>query len=209
MELIIELLVKYGWQAVVVAVVSFFLVECIKPLARKVIGQKNVRHTLYWVLSYAFALGLSAGLAAILGRFGDWLTLFGSAAIVVGVLAPVISNVGFWDWIEGIVGKLWSKIKDVKSWKFSIATLAKTFNVDLSTLDTIATKVEEEYKALLEGDASSFFASNTDELILNIKQKLAGFVDNSKLQEAAEGLFNALKDSWVQTDSSAAQKKEA
>ena len=201
MDIIIDLLTKYGWQSVVSAVIAFLLVELLKPLARKFITKKPIRHTLYWLLSYVFSLGLTVGLAAILGRFDEWISLYGSTVIVVSILAPLISNVGFWDWIEGIVADLKVKLSDSKVWKNALKALASSFGVDTSVLDKIATMIKSEYEQYLSSDAKSFLDSNSEELVLNIKQKLAGFVDNDKLQDAAAGLFAAIKDDLVGTES--------
>lgn len=195
MELLIELLKQYGWQAVIIAVITIVLIECIKPLARKILKQENARHTVYTVLNYAISLGFSAALAAILGRFDDVFTLYGSAIMVVNVLTPIVVNIGLLKWIEGLFSDLWTKISD-GSWKKSLKELGAVFGVDTKILDEVATKIEEEYLDLIKAGKDIFFSENKEELILNIKQKLAGFVENGKLQEAAEGLFEKLKDSW-------------
>lgn len=195
MDLIIELLQQYGWQAVVIAVLTIVLIECVKPLARKILKQENARHTVYTVLNYAISLGFSAALAAILGRFDDVFTLYGSAIMVVNVLTPIVVNIGLLKWIEGLFSDLWTKISD-GSWKKSLKELGAVFGVDTKILDEVATKIEEEYLDLIKAGKDIFFSENKEELILNIKQKLAGFVENGKLQEVAEGLFEKLKDSW-------------
>ena len=195
MELLIELLQQYGWQAVVIAVLTIVLIECVKPLARKLLKQENARHTVYTVLNYAISLGFSAALAAILGRFDDVFTLYGSAIMVVNVLTPIVVNIGLLKWIEGLFSDLWTKISD-GSWKKSLKELGAVFGVDTKILDEVATKIEEEYLDLIKAGKDIFFFENKEELILNIKQKLAGFVENGKLQEVAEGLFEKLKDSW-------------
>lgn len=195
MELLIELLKQYGWQAVVIAVLTIVLIECVKPLARKILKQENARHTVYTVLNYAISLGFSAALAAILGRFDDVFTLYGSAIMVVNVLTPIVVNIGLLKWIEGLFSDLCTKISD-GSWKKSLKELGAVFGVDTKILDEVATKIEEEYLDLIKAGKDIFFSENKEELILNIKQKLAGFVENGKLQEVAEGLFEKLKDSW-------------
>ena len=195
MDLIIELLQQYGWQAVVIAVLTIVLIECVKPLARKILKQENARHTVYTVLNYAISLGFSAALAAILGRFDDVFTLYGSAIMVVNVLTPIVVNIGLLKWIEGLFSDLWTKTSD-GSWKKSLKELGAVFGVDTKILDEVATKIEEEYLDLIKAGKDIFFSENKEELILNIKQKLAGFVENGKLQEVAEGLFEKLKDSW-------------
>ena len=209
MELIIELLLQYGWQSVVVAVITFLLIELLKPLARKVLTTKQVRHTMYWLLSYAISLGLTVGLAAILGRFGEWTTLYGSTVVVVSILAPVISNIGFWDWLENLVGELWSKLSDKRVWKVALKAFAQQFNIDLSVIERIVDMVTVEYQQQLDSDAKTFLTDSREELTLNIKQKLAGFVSNDQLQEAAEGLFTAIKESLVGLDESVEVAEEA
>lgn len=196
MDLIIELLKQYGWQAVVIAVLTVALIECIKPLARKLIQKENARHTLYTALNYAFSLGLSAALAAILKRIGDTFTLYGSAILVVNILTPIVANIGFLNWIESLFKSLWQKTTERGAWKKALEDLGEIFGIDTSMLDAVATKIEEEYLPLIQVGKDIFFSENKEELILNIKQKLAGFVENGKLQEVAEGLFEKLKDSW-------------
>ncbi len=196
MDLLIELLKQYGWQAVVVAVLTIVLIECIKPLARKVIKKENARHTLYTALNYAFSLGLSAALAAILKRIDDVFTLYGSAILVVNILTPIVVNVGLLKWIEGLFKDIWQKTTEGGAWKKALEDLGEIFGIDTKILDDVATKIEEEYLPLIEAGKDIFFSENKEELILNIKQKLAGFIENGKLQEVAEGLFEKLKDSW-------------
>lgn len=196
MELIWELLTLYGWQSVVIAVCTFALIELCKPLARKVVKKEKVRHVLYLLLGYGFTAGLSCGLAAILHRFGDWLTLYGSAMVVVNVLGPIISNAGFFNWLEGVIGGAWSNLSESGQWKKAIKELGSVFGVDEAVLDKIADKVEEEYAPLIKEGAQLFFTENKEELILNLKQKLAGFVENGKLQELAEGLYSKLAAAW-------------
>lgn len=196
MDLIIELLKQYGWQAVVIAVLTVALIECIKPRARKFIKKENARHTLYTALNYALSLGLSAVLAAILKRFGDTFTLYGSAILVVNILTPIVANTGFLNWIEDIFKSWQQKTTESGAWKKALEDLGEIFGIDTKMLDSVATKIEEEYLPLIQDGKDIFFSNNKEELILNIKQKLAGFVENGKLQEAAEGLFEKLKDSW-------------
>lgn len=193
MELLIDLILKYGWQSVVVAVLTFFLIELIKPLARKLISKSEFRHTLYYILSYPVALGWAAGLAFVLGVFESYLTLYGTAMVVINILSPFISNIGFWDWIEGIVKDVISKLTDFSSWKKALNLVSTTFGVDCSTLSAIVVKLALEYPDLSSVDAGKFISENAEELVLNLKQKLAGFVDNEALQDAADALFDALK----------------
>lgn len=199
MDLIIELLKQYGWQAVLVAVLTVALIECLKPLARKLITKENVRHTVYTTLNYILSLGLSALLAAILKRMDDVFTLYGSAILVVNILTPIVANTGLLAWVEGVVKDIWNKTTDNGAWKKTLEDLGKIFGVDTAMLDAVATKVEEEYLPLIQAGKDLFFVGNRDELILNIKQKLAGFVDNGKLQEVAEELFEKLKESWKES----------
>lgn len=196
MDLIIELLKQYGWQAVVIAVLTVALIECIKPLARKFISKENARHTLYTALNYVFSLGLSAALAAILKRMDDVFTLYGSAILVVHILTPIVANTGFLKWIEGIFKDIWQKTTESGAWKKAVEDIGQIFGVDTTMLDAVATKIEEEYLPLIQAGKDVFFAENKEELIANMKQKLAGFVENGKLQEVAESLFQKLKDSW-------------
>lgn len=196
MDLIIELLKQYGWQAVVIAVLTVALIGCIKPLARKFIKKENVRHTLYTALNYVFSLGLSAILAAILKRIGDTFTLYGSAILVVNILTPIVANTGFLNWIESLFKSMWQKTTESGTWKKTLEDLGEIFGIDTSMLDVVATKIEEEYLTPIQVGKDIFFSENKEELILNIKQKLAGFVENGRLQEVAEELFEKLKDSW-------------
>lgn len=196
MELIIELLKQFGWQAVVIAVLTVVLIECIKPLARKFLKKDTVRHTLYTTLNYAFSLGLSAALAAVLKRIDDIFTLYGSAILVVHILTPIVANTGFLNWIEGLLKEVWQKTTENGAWKAVLEDLGAIFGISPVMLDAVATKVEEEYLPFIQAGKSLFFSENKEELILNIKQKLAGFVENGNLQEVSESLFERLKDSW-------------
>lgn len=196
MDLIIELLKQYGWQAVVIAVLTVALIECIKPLARKFVKKENARHTLYTALNYAFSLGLSAVLDASLNRIGDMLTLYGSAILVVNILTPIVANTGFLNWIESLFKSLWQKTTESGAWKKALEDLGEVFGIGTTMMDVAATKLEEEYLPLIQDGKDIFFSENKEELIMNLKQKLAGFVENGKLQGVAEGLFEKLKDSW-------------
>ena len=196
MDLIIELLKQFGWQAVVIAVLTVALIECIKPLARKFVKKENARHTLYTALNYAFSLGLSAVLEASLNRIGDTLTLYGSAILVVNILTPIVANTGFLNWIESLFKSLWQKTTESGAWKKALEDLGEVFGIGTTMMDVAATKLEEEYLPLIQEGKDIFFSENKEELIMNLKQKLAGFVENGKLQGVAEGLFEKLKDSW-------------
>lgn len=201
MDLIIELLKQYGWQAVVIAVLTVALIECIKPLARKFVKKESARHTLYTALNYAFSLGLSAVLEASLNRIGDTLTLYGSAILVVNILTPIVANTGFLNWIESLFKSMWQKTTESGAWKKALEDLGEVFGISTTMMDVAATKLEEEYLPLIQDGKDIFFSENKEELIMNLKQKLAGFVENGKLQGVAEGLFEKLKDSWKDSKS--------
>ena len=196
MEVIIDLITKYGWHAVVIAIATFALVECIKPLARKFIQKENLRHVFYILCTYAFAFGLTYAVAAIVKRVEDALSLYGSAMLVINVLCPIITNIGFFEWVESILGELWDKVSENSAWKKAVTELGNSFGVDSDILDRICTKIEEEYMPLIKEGAEAFFSGNKEELVLNIKQKLAGFVDDDILQDLAESLYSKLADSW-------------
>lgn len=209
MELIWDLIVQYGWQAVTIAVITCVLIELLKPLVRKLVKNKNIRHVLYYVLRYVVALGLTAILALILHRLGDLFELYGPAMVVVNVMGQVFSNIGFFEWIEKNCSNIWSKVTESGIWRKAIKEVGSAFGVDEALLDTIATKVENQYLPLIEAGASAFFTDNKEELILNLKQKLAGFVSNDKLQELAETLFKKLAASWKVDDTVSEEKQEA
>lgn len=196
MEVIVNLITQYGWQAVLVAVLALAFVEIFKPLIRKGIKSESGRHTLYTVISYVSALGFTAALAAILHRIGDLFNLYGSVVIVLGILTPVVINTGFIKLIEDSCGALWAKLSENGAWKKVIKELGKKFGIDESILDTVATKIETEYKPFIDAGAQAFFTGNKEELVLNIKQKLAGFVENGELQSLAESLYTKLAESW-------------
>lgn len=209
MDLLLELLKEYGWQAVIIALLTFVLIECVKPLARKFIKQSNIRHVVYTGLNYLISLGLTCVLAAILHRFNDWYTLYGSAIVVINILGPIISNAGFWTWVERLIGDALSKSSERGAWKKAMKELGTAFGVDAAILDTIAAKVEDEYLPLIEKGAELFFTENREELVLNLKQKLAGFADNGKLQELAESLFEKLAGSWKDSKEKKSNSEES
>ena len=196
MDLLIEVITLYGWQAVVISLFVFAFIECFKPLFRKVIKNENARHSLYTLLNYVVTLGFSAIMALILGRFNQTFQLYGSAIIVVNILYPIIANTGFFNWITGLFRDFFQRRAEEGSWKKAILSLAEDCGVDVSMLDTVATKIEEEYKQKILDGVDEFFTGYKDELILNIKQKLAGFVENIRLQDIAEKLFDLLWKSW-------------
>lgn len=200
MELLIDILKQYGWQALCVALFVFLLIELIKPIARKVIKQTNIRHTVYVAINYASTLGFSALLSLILKQSDKTFQLYGSAIIVVNILYPIIANLGLFNWIAGLFKELLAKTTENGAWKKVLSELAKKFGIDPEVADKIATKIEEEYLPKINADAEDFFKQYKDELILNIKQKLAGFVENGQLQTVAEELFKKLKESWVKSD---------
>lgn len=192
MDLLIEIIKQYGWQATVVSMFVFATIECIKPFARKAISKSTARHSLYMGLNYVLTFGYSVALTLILGRFETVLQLYGSSIVVVNILYPIIANVGFFDWVSGLFRDFFAKKSELGSWKAAIKSVATEFGIDQAMLNTVATKVGEEYKQLIADGAESFFTENQTELVLNMKQKLAGFVDNEILHEVAEHLFTAL-----------------
>lgn len=193
MEIILDLLKQYGWQSVVVAVITVVLIELIKPFARKFFKNEKVRHTLYTALTFVFCLAVTSAMAAIMHQMSEVFTLYGSSMTVLLVLTPIVANTGFLNWIEDLFKGLFEN----GNWKKAMKELGKMFGVDVSILDKVATKVEEEYLPLIKECKDAFFVDNKEELILNIKQKLAGFVENGRLQELAECLFEKLKNSWT------------
>lgn len=208
MDTIIELLANYGWQAVVVALLDFAIIECCKPCARKLIKKEQVRHTLYTVASYVLCFGLAVAMAAILKKFDMLLNYVGSSIIVANVLAPIFANVGFFNWIEKVVGQLWGKMSESGQWKKAVTEIGKAFGVDSAMLDVVATKIEEEYMPLIKEGANLFFDNNEEELTMNITQKLAGFVKNEQLQDVAKALFDKLKESWKKDKSNEVKEDE-
>lgn len=196
MELL-EIISQYGWRALLVAIAVFTLIECFKPLFRKIIVKDNVRHTVYTVLNYGFTLGFSALLVLILNEMTTLWNIYGASIVVVNISYPIIANIGFFDWLAKLFGGLLEKTNEGYAWKKVISELASQFGVESSILDKVATMVEGEYLEKIKANAKLFFGMNAVELTLNIKQKLAGFVSNEKLQEVAESLYNKLKESWV------------
>lgn len=196
MELL-DIITQYGWRALVVTIVVFALIECLKPLFRKFVKKDNVRHSIYTILNYGFTLGFSALLGLILNELNNLWSIYGASIIVVNLSYPIIANVGFFDWLAKVFGGLLEKTNEGYAWQKVISELASQFGVDSNILDKIATKVEEEYLDKIKAGAELFFGENAVELTLNIKQKLAGFVSNEKLQEVAELLYTKLKESWV------------
>ena len=123
--------------------------------------------------------------------------------IVVNVLGQVISNLGFWNWIEGVIGEFVGKITDKNIWKKCLKELVTSFGIDASVLNAVADNIQDEYKEIvpeIKKDPEEFFKNNesaSTEFIMNIKQKLAGFISGEKLQEASEQLFGKLVSSWT------------
>lgn len=196
MELL-DIITQYGWRALVVTIAVFALIECLKPVFRKLVPKENARHTIYTLLNFGFTLGFSALLSWILNEVNTLWSIYGASIIVVNISYPIIANIGFFDWISKLFGGLLEKTNEGYAWKRVVYELASQFGVDPSILDKIATKVEEEYLDKINAGAELFFGENVVELTLNIKQKLAGFVSNDKLQEVAELLYTKLKESWV------------
>lgn len=196
MEILLELLKDYGWQAVVVALLSLALVEVSKLWVRKLIKNANARHVLYTGLSWVYALGFTAALLGILGRIGDLWALYGASYTVTTILGKVCADAGLFAWLEKQIGELWANKTENGQWMKAIKEVGAALGVDVDVLDSVATKIEEEYLPLIKAGAELFFTDNKEELILNMKQKLAGFVKNEKLQETAEALFQKMKDSW-------------
>lgn len=194
---LIDLLLDYGWQAVVVSLLSLTLVEISKLWVRKLVKSANVRHVLYTALSWVFALGFTAALSAILKRLEGLWSLYGAAFTVTTILGKLCADAGLFNWIETQIKSIWESMTENGKWSKAIREVGSALGVDTVVLDSVATKVEEEYLPLIEAGAELFFNNNQEELTLNMKQKLAGFVSNEKLQEVAEGLFKKLKESWV------------
>lgn len=211
MEVIWNLIVEYGWQAVVIALFTFLSIEGIKPIARKYIKKDNARHTLYVGCNYVFTLAWSFVLALILKDTSNTFQIFAPAMVVVNVLGPVISNLGFWNWIEGVVEEFVGKITDRNIWKKGLKELVANFGIDASILEGVAKNIENEYSEVIpdiKENSEEFFKNNEtaeDNFVANIKQKLAGFVSKEKLDDASKQLFDKLFASWK---GKKAEKKE-
>lgn len=197
MELVFNIVKQYGWQSLVVAIATFIMIECIKPLARKWFKKTQVRHTLYTICNYAFTFGFSAFLSWVLGRFGDLSALFGSSIIVVNILYPVIANVGIFAWLESVAKSLFDKVTKEGKWKELVKELSIKIGIGEEIINLIISRFESEYALQLGADVVSFLLGNESELLLNLKQKLAGFVDNAKLNEVSEQLLDSIKAAWV------------
>lgn len=214
MELIWNLIVEYGWQAVVIALFTFLSIEGIKPVARKYIKKENARHTLYVGCNYAFTLVWSFVLALILKNTANTFQIFAPAMVVVNVLGPIISNLGFWGWIEGVVTEFINKVTDRNIWKKSLKELVANFGIDAAILDGIAKNVENEYSEVIpdiKENAEEFLKNNTkaeENFIANIRQKLAGFVSKDKLEDASKQLFNKLFAIWTNKKTVEEKKEE-
>ena len=178
MELLLSIIEQFGWQSLVVAVCTFTLIECIKPLARRWIIRVNARHTLYTALNYIFTLGGAALLMLILGMTDRIFTLYGTSIIVVNILYPVIANAGFFDWAGGIVKSIAKRFFDSGEWKKVVADLGQRFGIDEYVLTVVLDRFDVEYASKLLAGAKEFFRDNEPEILLNLKQKLAGFADN-------------------------------
>lgn len=211
MEVIWNLIVEYGWQAVVIALFTFLSIEGIKPIARKYIKKETARHTLYVGCNYVFTLAWSFVLALILKNTSNTFQIFAPAMVVVNVLGPVISNLGFWNWAEGVVEEFVGKITDRNIWKRGLKELVANFGIDASILEGVAKNIENEYSEVIpdiKENSEEFFKNNEtaeDNFVANIKQKLAGFVSKEKLDDASKQLFDKLFASWK---GKKAEKKE-
>ena len=195
MELL-DIITQYGWRALVVTIAVFALIECLKPVLRKLAKEKCKTHYLHFVKLWIYFGFLGIAIVDFKRGYTLW-SIYGASIIVVNISYPIIANIGFFDWISKLFGGLLEKTNEGYAWKRVVYELASQFGVDPSILDRIATKVEEEYLDKINAGAELFFGENVVELTLNIKQKLAGFVSNDKLQEVAELLYTKLKESWV------------
>lgn len=203
MELIWNLIVEYGWQAVVIALLTFLSIECIKPLARKFIKKENARHILYVGCNYLFAIIYSFVLALILKNVANTFTIFAPAMVVINVLGQIISNLGFWNWLEDLIKEAVTKITDKNVWKKCLKELVVEFGVDARIFDGIVEKFESDYENVIpevKKDPEEFFNNNQNagtEFVANFKQKLAGFVKSEQLDDAAKKLLEKLVNSWT------------
>lgn len=196
MELL-DIITQYGWKALLITILVLTSIELLKPLLRRVIKNEQGRHSVYVILNYLFTLLFTTLLVWMLGALDTVWSVYGASIIVVNISYPIVANVGFIGWIRSLLGTLLEKTSEGYAWRLVVEELSKQFGIDSDVLDKVATKIEEEYFDEIKENAELFFTGNKEELVLNIKQKLAGFISNDKLQEIADTLYIRLKESWL------------
>lgn len=113
---IAELLEKYGLDVVLIALISIFLVGCVKVLFSKALKKvgRGAAKTVYETLSISFALALSAAWMLLKGKFGLQADVFTADLFIkrstlvyaaVKIMYPLYENYHLRDLVR-LIGKL-------------------------------------------------------------------------------------------------------
>ena len=183
----------FGWYSILLVIGTTGLMIPLNLLYKKIMKKDSLsrlRKVVSALSVYVVALGLVAFFTGVVVKQPITASYLFSAMLPCGLLAQV----------------LWAVIKVIKD--YGIAPIVKSIaqskeakkwivdlGLDESLVNTIMTRID---KYLANANATTFEDVVAQETIIyqDLKNKLAGFIDNSKLDEAATKIIEQIKSKY-------------
>lgn len=200
----------FGWWSIALITATVVIMIPVNLLWKKLMKKENLsrlRKITSFLSVYVVALILVSAITAIFskGSFNDFGYLSGSTlalgfcAQVIWELIKIIRDYGFNKFI------VWASEKI--DWKKSLKKFTKQYNIDSKLVDYITDAIEDKYLKGVDVADVKLFEENESSMLLDIHQRLSGFVSTENLEEIAKGVFNLLKDAWIQSKEDTEQEQ--
>lgn len=189
----------FGWYSLLLIVGTVVIMYPINLLWKHIMkkdGLIRLRKIVSFLSVYIVALTLIAAFTAIVshGNLTDYGYLSGST-LALGFCAQVL-----WELVKLIrdygFNKVVKLIAEKTNWNKLLKQFGKKYNIDTKLIDIVATEIEDKYLKNIDKSELEIFERDESSIILDIHNKLGGFVETGKLDEIAAGVLLILKESW-------------
>lgn len=200
----------FGWWSIALIAATVGIMIPINLLWKKLMKKEELarlRKVVSFLSVYVVAIILVSIVTAIFSKssFTDFGYLSGSTlalgfcAQVVWELIKIIRDYGFKKFIAWISEKI--------DWKKSLKKFAKQYNIDSKIVDYVADAIEDKYLKNIDTADVKIFEENEGSMILDIHQRLSGFVATENLEEIAKGVYNLIKEAWIPSKETVKQEQ--
>lgn len=192
----------FSWWSIAMIAAVVILMIPINMLYKKIMQKESLerlRKIIAFISVYIVSLGVVAGITAI---------AHGGVELTFAYLSGSTLALGFcaqfaWEVVKLIrdygFAKVTKYFSEKVDWKKALKAFGKKYNIDTTLTDVIATAIENKYLDQINADAVKAFAENEATMIVEIQNKLTGFVNSGDTKEIATGIFGMLRDAWKAT----------
>lgn len=189
----------FGWYSLLLIVGTVAIMFPINLLWKHLMKKdelSRLRKTVSFISVYVVALAIIVAFTALVshGNLYDYGYISGST-LALGFCAQVL-----WELIKLVrdygFNKVVKLIAEKTNWNKLLKQFGKKYNIDTKLVDIVATEIEDKYLKNTDTTELEVFEKDESEIILDIHNKLGGFVETGKLDEIASGVLLILKESW-------------